>query len=247
MAGSVVKSAGRAMRILEILDAAGKDLRVSEIAAAVGIPQSSASLLIKSLRTLGFLDFDPDSRTYRPSVRVAMLGTWVLGNPTGTADVLNAMRRVHEETGQTVALVVQQGLRAQYVNVIESTEILRMIINPGVSRPIHMTATGIVMLARKSDDEIKRILNHANAINTDPRHKAVGRDVFEKVNQARKDGFFLSDGIYTPNAGMLAVYLDLGANSRPMALGIGGLSDIFKGNEQSFLKSLTSALDEIGK
>jgi hypothetical protein len=28
---------------------------------------------------MGFLDYDETNRTYRPSIRVALLGTWVLG------------------------------------------------------------------------------------------------------------------------------------------------------------------------
>ncbi|MBZ0162857.1 MAG: IclR family transcriptional regulator [Notoacmeibacter sp.] len=247
MENGVIKSAGRAMRILEALDAAGHDLRVSEIAKRLDIPQSSASLLIKSLSTMGFLDFDSKARTYRPSVRVAMLGTWVLGSETRTADLLNLMRKVSDETGQTVALVVQNGLRMRYVNTIESTETLRMIIHAGLSRPIHMAAAGIVLLALKKDDEIKRILTHSNAVNEDARHKAVEADVFKKIEFARENGYFLSDGLYTPNAGMIAMPLDLGPDRKPLAIGIGGFSKILLDNEASFLASLRNAVGEFAE
>jgi DNA-binding IclR family transcriptional regulator len=240
----VIKSAGRAMRILETMDAAGHDLKVSEIANRLDIPQSSASLLIKSLNTMGFLDFNPETRTYRPSVRVAMLGTWVLGDETRTADLLNLMSKVSDETGQTVALVVQNGIRMQYVNTVESTETIRMIIHTGATRPIHMGAAGLVLLAQKKDDEIKRILVHSNSVNEDPRLRADEATVFEQIAFIRTNGYYASDSLFTPNAGMLAMPLDLGPGSRPMAIGIGAFSSFLQQNKETLLESLQSAVEE---
>lgn len=240
----IVKSAGRALEILATLDACQRDMRMSDIALALDIPPSSASALLGTLTSMGFLDYDETNRTYRPSIRVAMLGTWVLGGSSSTVDVLNLMRRVHEETGQTITLVAQHGLHFQYVNIIEATEPVRLIIQIGVSRPIHLGASGIILLSLKKDDEIGRILRHFNAMNKDPRHTAHPKEVMKMVRKARRDGFFHSNGLYTPNAGILAVPLVLGSRFQPLAVGVAGFADVFGSNIPSYLESLNAAVEE---
>src|SRR5690349_21704846 len=74
---SVVKSAGRVLEILEFFDEIRREASEAEIAHKLAYPQSSTSALLKSLTRLGYLDYDAASRTYLPSPRVALLGTWL--------------------------------------------------------------------------------------------------------------------------------------------------------------------------
>lgn len=240
----VVKSAGRVMAILEAFDAAGHGLRVSDIVERLGIPQSSASALIKSLNRQGFLDQDPDTRTYRPSARVAMLGTWVLGSPTRSADLLNLMRRLYEETGQSVVLAIQNGVRVQYINVLESSENVRFTVNPGTTRAMHLASVGIMLLSLKRDDEISRLLRHANAVNEDDAQHADLAGVMAMVETARRQGWFLSDSLATANSGVLSVILPADAKARPIAIGLGGTSAVLGDNRDSLLETLNTAIGE---
>src|SRR5690606_41118792 len=63
---SVVKSAGRALQILEYFDAVQREASVSEISRALHCPQSSTSVLLRSLVHLGYLQNDRYRRTYYP-------------------------------------------------------------------------------------------------------------------------------------------------------------------------------------
>src|SRR3546814_3014450 len=74
---SVVKSAGRVLRILEYFDSVQREACVSEISRTLKWPQSSTSVLLKSLVSLGYLQNDRFRRTYRPTRRVCLLGNWV--------------------------------------------------------------------------------------------------------------------------------------------------------------------------
>jgi hypothetical protein len=67
-----VKSAGRVLRILEFFDeiqrearGAGRGSRVAEIAESLSIPQSSTSILLNCLVDLGYMDYLPESRSFR--------------------------------------------------------------------------------------------------------------------------------------------------------------------------------------
>src|SRR5690606_35115741 len=68
------RSIKRTLEVLEFFDAEHPAVSVSEISRALGYPQSSTSILLKSLMELGYLHYDKVTRTYRPTARVALLG-----------------------------------------------------------------------------------------------------------------------------------------------------------------------------
>ena len=72
-----VKSARRVLEILERFEAEKRPLGVSEIAQVLGYPLSSTSMLLNTLARLGYLNLDPASRKFAPTMSVAMLGDWI--------------------------------------------------------------------------------------------------------------------------------------------------------------------------
>ena len=46
--------------------------RLTEVARALGYPASSTFVLLKSLRSLGYLDYDRNDRTFLPTLRSAL-------------------------------------------------------------------------------------------------------------------------------------------------------------------------------
>lgn len=60
---SVVKSAGRVLQILEFFDDVKREANVVEICRALGYPQSSTSVLLRSLVQLGYLAYTPKGRS----------------------------------------------------------------------------------------------------------------------------------------------------------------------------------------
>src|SRR3954467_12300537 len=80
-ASALVKSAGRVLQVLEFFDEVQREARVQEIAERLSFPQSSTSVLLKCLVQLGYLDYDANSRSFLPSPRVALLGTWLDKGP----------------------------------------------------------------------------------------------------------------------------------------------------------------------
>src|SRR5439155_290487 len=89
-----VKSAGRVLQILELFDELQREARVSEIAERLGFPQSSTSMLLKSLAQLGYLDYDPGSRTFLPSPRVALLGAWLDKGPVRDGSLVRMLEHL---------------------------------------------------------------------------------------------------------------------------------------------------------
>src|SRR3546814_18360070 len=75
-----VKSADRVLAILDLFALRQKALTLTEISSELGYPMSSVLALMKSLSASGYIQLDPDTKSYVPTLRVAMLGTWIMGN-----------------------------------------------------------------------------------------------------------------------------------------------------------------------
>ena len=72
-----IKSARRALEVLEYFQGDRTEATVMDIARSMGYPQSSTSELLSCLVALGYLTRNRAARTYKPTARVAVLGARV--------------------------------------------------------------------------------------------------------------------------------------------------------------------------
>jgi DNA-binding IclR family transcriptional regulator len=72
-----VKSAKRALDVFEYFASRRRPATVGEICAALTLPQSSTSLLLRSLHKLGYLRYSMRTRRYFPTDKFRALGEWI--------------------------------------------------------------------------------------------------------------------------------------------------------------------------
>src|SRR5258705_11049422 len=72
-----IKSAERTLRLFELFSRRQERLTVSDVARGLDIPQPSASMLLTNLAALGYLEYDRFDRSYAPTIRVVLLGSWI--------------------------------------------------------------------------------------------------------------------------------------------------------------------------
>lgn len=104
MSNNQVKSAVRAFEILEYFKLNQQRRSMSEIASDLGYPQSSTTVLLKTLLSLGYLSYDRQEHAYFPTPKLTALGEWVPTALFGTGKILDAMRDVHRATGEESSL-----------------------------------------------------------------------------------------------------------------------------------------------
>ncbi len=217
----MVKSAQRVIDILELFESECRPLRVADIVERLGLPQSSVSMLLRTLVSRGYMEFDAATRQYCPSVRVAFLGDWTLRS-VGQRKVQDTMRWLADETGETVLLGRRSGLFMQYVSMIESTQALRLTLPPGTLRPMHRSAIGVVLLARDGDEHIGRMLRRYNAEFAADGTAARLTETMRAVELARRQGWYESDSLSTPGSGVIAALLATPIRGQHLGIGVGG-------------------------
>lgn len=246
MAESAVKSAARVLDILELFEAEQRSLRISEIVGALNLPQSSVSMLIKTMREMGYIDFDSELRTFRPSVRLAFLGNWAAG-PAGTTDrIRDKMRYLSRATGERVLLGRQVGYNMQYLSVIESQVSPRFVLHPGLMRISFNTGIGIAILAQRPDEDVRLLVTRYNA-ERPPDAPAISEGwVAGEIALARRQGYYQSHGRVTPGAGVLAVAVQSTVRGQLLGLGLGGPLPKLEERREALVSALMRAVGELG-
>lgn len=241
MTKGVVKSAARVLEILEHFADRRQASNVGEIAAALRYPQSSASVLLHSLEALGYLSYDAERRHFMPTARVALLGSWIeLGLASGA--VPRVLEQIHLETRETVILAIQNGVHAQYIQVLEAESPVRLHLKPGVRRPLVRCAVGWVLLACKSNADISRILRRCNS-SEPPMRRMRERELLDIIDKVRRTGIAMTHGHMTEGAGVIAMMLPKMAHQPPMAVGIGAPIDRLEQKRKTILATLRASLD----
>lgn len=207
--GAVVKSAGRALQILEYFDSVQREACVSEISRALQCPQSSTSVLLRSLVHLGYLQNDRYRRTYYPTRRVSLLGNWVDPFIVRQGHLLMHADELAARTGQTVVIATINGLRAQYiyVNRPEQEPADLDIFHVGLHCSLARTALGKALLAGHSEKQVSQLTWRINSERSEHEPLIHASELVTELECGRKLGWFVGEGADSSHSGV-AVMLD---------------------------------------
>jgi len=216
-----VKSAARALDLFEVFERVRKPLRVSDLVEALDAPQSSVSMLLRTLVSNGYVDFSPATREYCPSIRIANLCGWVSNLPDRPRAIDDAMQHLGQVTGETVVLGRFDCIQMQYVSVVHSRQAVRFTPVTGTKRPPHLTAVGIVLMSIMDNDRISLLLRRYNAELGTAGKPANVMETLAEVAKAREQGHYQSASLATPGHGVLAKLLPSQIRGQRLAMGIG--------------------------
>lgn len=216
---TLVKSAARVLQIFDFFDEIQRPARVNEIAERLNVPQSSTSVLLKSLIELGFMDYETTGRTYLPSPRIAMLGGWLDGGPMRDGSVIRMMEELAVRTGEAIVLATRNGVYAQDVRVIQGRGPEPLALPQGLRRLVVWSGAGLALLKDEPDALVQALCRRANAEATGGATIDYDR-VQAHREQLKRAGYFFSRGLVTPGVGSIAVPLPHGLDGRNRAFAI---------------------------
>lgn len=151
-----VKSAERALLILELLARTDDPMTFRQIAETQGYPRSSLHGLLHTLLARGWLELDETSRTYALGVRAWEAGNAYLRASSLAKRALPYMSRVRDALDETVQLALLDGRHNVYVAKVDGTQRLVLASEVGRRLEAHATGLGKVLLAWLSTKELER-------------------------------------------------------------------------------------------
>ncbi|MFF0819178.1 IclR family transcriptional regulator [Micromonospora haikouensis] len=154
-----VKSAGRALDVLEALAAAGGPRPLGELSRTLGIPKSSLHALLRTLLSRGWVETDDGGGRFALGLRALEVGAAYLGRDGATGLLGGMLDRLTARFGETAQLFRLDGGSVVLLARRESPHALRAYHPIGCRLPAHATAAGRALLAQRPDDAVDRLLS----------------------------------------------------------------------------------------
>lgn len=200
-----VKSALRALQIIDLLTERPHGVTFPEICDRLGLAKSSAHALLHTMVDHGHLTVDPVDRLYRLGIR-----QWEAGQAYQRGFHLPSLARPYlqaasEELRETVQLAVLNGTENVYIDKVEADQRLVLVSEVGSRLPAYATGLGKMLLASLSDDEVRRRFEgHEFEQFTENTLRDVD-ELLARLAEIRQQGYATDDSEYTEGVHCIAV------------------------------------------
>jgi DNA-binding IclR family transcriptional regulator len=190
----MIKVIAKAFRVLEALHQLdGNGVRLSEIAVTVKLPTVTVFRILRTLESLGYVNFDGASETYRLAQPLKDLGQ------ANEAVMLTrlarpGMMRLLSEFEQTVNLAHLEQGKLMYRDMLEGLRSVRMQPIPGTFLSLVNSALGLSILAFMPKRKAQLLLQNAGG--TPALSPARREALFADLNKIRAVGYALDNELF---------------------------------------------------
>ncbi|HVN41912.1 MAG TPA: IclR family transcriptional regulator C-terminal domain-containing protein [Steroidobacteraceae bacterium] len=239
---TTVKSAARAIEVLELFRRKQRALSSAEVSRALGYPKSSTNVLLRSLTAQGYLVLDARTLRYFPSLSVTRLGEWIPRALVISGHVAEILEDIHAATQETVTLSVLSDLSVTFLKVIPGTYPISLQMTEGFVAPLFTTAIGIAILAQLREEELEELVHKAN-LRARRRDARVDVEALRAaLQETREKGFCVRYDAVISDTGAIGIPFPSDVEGFPMALGVAGLSSRIRRHEKLIYREVRACL-----
>ena len=179
--------------MLDLFGAERPEWGTSEVARAAGLPVPTAHRILAALTGRRYLARDERTRRFRLGPAALDLGERARAVLDLRQAALSVLRRLARETDETALLTVPnvEHNRSVCLERVESSQPLRLSVEPGRRLPLHAGASQKALLAFLAEEEVGRVATGSlerlcRATITDP------EELRENLAEIRKRGWAIS-------------------------------------------------------
>ena len=237
----------KGLAVLEALMASpGRPRTIDELARTVNLTRSNVHRTLQTLSHAGYVRKDEASGRYQATMKMFAMGARQLAAFDVRNLALPVMRRLAQESGETVHLSVLEGMTVVYIDKIDSPQPVRSYTEIGGRAPAYAVATGKALLAYQPEGYIER---HAGELVRHTASTITGVvELAAELQRVRRLGYALNRGEWRETVGGLAVGIFDGLGQVVAALGISGpMERLTKGRFDSLAPVVRECAGEISR
>lgn len=153
---SLAQTVLKALEIMEVI-CDNQNCGVQEISEKVGLNRTTVHRLVATLENAGYVKQEKERGKYRATLRLYELGNKVIKQLNISKQAYPIMKKLSEETKETIDLAVREGSNIVYVQIIDSPQGLKVSAPVGSRPPLYCNASGKVILAYMPKEKIKAL------------------------------------------------------------------------------------------
>jgi IclR family acetate operon transcriptional repressor len=191
--GDHVQALSRALTLLNRVAETAEGATLTELAQQVGLAPSTAHRLLTSLEQERYVRFEPKDRLWSIGVQAFVTGCAFTKTRNLVALARPHMRRLMDDSGETVNLAVEDNGQAVYLAQIECRQVMRVFTRPGSRVPLHCSAVGKAILTAYSDRLLTKVLQQQGMPRLTVKTLMSPAQLRDDIAQARSRGYALDD------------------------------------------------------
>lgn len=213
------KIAKRVIEVFEFFAAEKREATVMDIVRRYERPQSSTSELLSALVEMGLLYKDAQSRSYRPTPRLATLGAASQPEPIASGRLFDYMERLAQTTRCGVGLFGIVGTHVQIFRWANATAHTPNSLSCGSSALLSSSAVGMLLLSSLGMSQASRLLWRLNAEADDASRFDLAA-INQTVARCAQTGHVTGASGFDPALQVTAVMMPPEFGDRGLALGV---------------------------
>ncbi len=229
----------KALNLLEALIRSGQPRRLTELARQLGLTKPNVYRLLSTLSALGYVKKDPATSLYSPTLKMWEMGSLLVRDVDLVSVAGPRLRRLGEETRESVQLAVFDAGFAVYVDKVDSAQPLKAMTSIGSRVPATVTSTGKALLAWMPSESLDAAFQHVKRYTpvTLMRRKDIERD----LEETRARGYAVNRGEFRAGVSGIAAPVRDRSGSVVASIGVWGAEKSILGARQDELAQLTMA------
>ena len=200
-----VQSLGRAFAILEEVARHREGIGLADLSKLVGLHNSTAFHLAKTLVSLGYLRQEKDSKRYRIGRPLFALAASALDEIEMVNVATPVLEDLSRETGESGHYAVRMGDSVVVIARTSGPGAFQLTDRVGVVRPAHCTALGKIILASLRPDQLNRFLERVEMKPATKKSITEATVLLDEITEIKRTGIAFDDGEFNPEVRCIAV------------------------------------------
>ncbi len=189
---NVSKSVGRAFAVLELFAQRRQALSAPKIREALELPQPSAHALLQELVAIGYLRYDPTTRSYFPQPRLRRLGAWLAGAPQLDPNLASMLKRLSLAVGETCSVSHRHGQQLEILHAECADHPVAVRLSAGRGETLWRSAAGRTLLAGMDKAEASEYLANATNKTRRPADRQTLRNLPKLLARIQSNGYYMA-------------------------------------------------------
>ena len=236
----------KALNLLEALVKSGQPRRLTELSRELGLTKPNVYRLLSTLSILGYVKKDPATSLYSPTLKLWEMGSLLVRDVDLVAMAGPRIKRLSEETRESVQLAVFDAGFVVYVDKVDSPQPLKAMTNIGSRVPATVTSSGKALLAWHTPAALDQAM--AQLKKYTPLTMMRRRDIEQDLEETRNRGYAVNRGEWREGvAGIAAPIRDRHGHVVAAVAVWGSDRNILGAQRDSFARMAMSAAHDISR
>jgi len=236
----------RLLTLLEEIVRLGGPVTPSDLGGQTDLPKATLHRLFHTLEEEGYLQREPDGRSYSVGPRARQLAVATLSTMRARTTRLAVMRSLAKDIGETCNVAIPDREAMVYLDRVETEWPLRVQFSVGTHVPLYCTASGKMYLSTLSDLRLSSFLRNVSLEAVAPNTITDPDALKEEVETVRRQGFAVDNEEFLEGVIAFAMPLRDKYGRMPATISFQGpLQRISLEQGHSHLPRLKRAADEL--